>query len=110
MIQNARVASLSTSDDSISASNGLVVGDSSDCKNGAQFMTMGGMRFPAGLEMYGSQLIAKGNIQFAANANGINGASLIAGGTINGTSNGEMGLCNGGMNNNVTVDYFRMAL
>ena len=109
-IQNSRIMTSSTSADSISATNGLIVGTPGSCNGGAQFITQGGIRIPSGLEMYGSQMIAKGNIQFAANANGMTGASMIAGGTINGTSNGNMGLCGSGMGNNVELTYFRMVL
>ncbi len=109
-IERARVITTATSADSISATNGLIVGKTGSCDDGAQFFTLGGMRFPAGLEINGSQLVAKKDIQFAAGANGLSGASFIAGGEINGTSNGDMGLCGTGMDDNLEVDYFRMAL
>jgi hypothetical protein len=41
----------------------------------------------------GEITIAKGDVSFAANANGIEGASIIAGGQISGTSNMTMGFC-----------------
>ena len=67
------------------------------------------MSFPADLQIFGSQLLAKGDITFAANANGVQGASLIAGGEISGTSNMNMGLCGTGMEDNIEVNYYRMS-
>lgn len=67
------------------------------------------MSFASGLMVFGSQLIASGDIDFAANANGIMGASMIAGGRIDGTSNMDMGFCGSGMENNYEANYFRLA-
>ena len=59
----------------------------------------------------GSQLLALGDIEFTANADGIEGASFIAGGTISGTSNMIMGFCNhAGMERNFEAEYFRLAI
>ena len=110
-VENARIVSTSTSDDSISGTNGMLVGRSGTCNNGAQLLTLGGIRFPADLELAGSQMIALGDIQFAAGANGAQGASVIAGGEIDATSNGDMEICGSGtMANNVVIRHFRMAL
>lgn len=111
-VENARVISKNTSSDSISSPSGLRIGRDDNCAEGggAQLVTVGGMRFPADLQIYGSQLIARGDIQFAANATGVQGASLIAGGGISGTSNMDMGLCLSGMEDNIEIPYFRLAL
>lgn len=110
-IEDARIISKATSDDSISSPSGLRVGKRDNCAEGggAQLITRGGMRFPAALEVNGSQLMAKGDINFAANADGLQGASLIAGGEISGTSNMNMSLCMTGMEDNVMIRYFRLA-
>lgn len=108
-VESARVITTATSADSISATNGMLLGRPGSCDHGAQLLTAGGIRFPAGLEVHGSQMIAKGDIQFAAGANGLTGASFIAGGEIDGTSNGDMGLCGMGMADNIEVSYFRLA-
>ena len=110
-IESARVITTATSADSISATNGLIVGQSGTCARGAEFFSLGGMRFPSGLEIHGSQLIAKGDIQFAANANGLTGASFISMGEIDGTSNGDMSLCDDPtqLTNRFQITYFRMA-
>jgi hypothetical protein len=110
-IENSRVISKATSSDSISSPSGLRVGRNDRCADGGgtQLITMGGMRFPADLHIFGSQLIAMGDITFAANADGVQGASFIAGGEISGTSNMNMSLCNSGMDDNVEIPYFRLA-
>lgn len=109
-IEDVRIISKSTSSDSINAPSGLRVGFNDACSpgGGAQLITTGGMRFPADLQLFGAQLLAKGDISFAANANGLQGASLIAGGEISGTSNMNMGLCPDGMEDNIEIPYFRL--
>ena len=54
------------------------------------------MRTAAKLQLYGGQIIVAGDLNFAAQGNGFGGASVIAGGEIDGTSNSDMGLCDGG--------------
>lgn len=109
-IEDVRIISKSSSSDSINAPSGLRVGANDNCApgGGAQLITTGGMRFPADLQLFGGQLLAKGDISFAANANGLQGASLIAGGEISGTSNMNMGLCPDGMEDNIEIPYFRL--
>ena len=68
------------------------------------------MRFPANMAMFGGQLIARGNVDFAARADGIEGASIIAGGVIDGTSNSTMSRCNAGMEDNFRSPYYRMTM
>lgn len=109
-LENVIIATTNTSDKSISAASGVQVGLDDDCATGggAQILSMGGMDFPADLKAYGGQLIAMKDISFSANANGIEGASFISGGTISGTSNMTMGFCGNGMENNFAALYFRM--
>lgn len=111
IVENARIISTSTSSDSINSPSGLRVGRDDSCGDGGstQLVTLGGMSFASDLHIFGSQLIAMGDIDFAANADGVEGASFIAGGEINGTSNMNMFLCNGGMQHNVQIPYFRLA-
>ena len=110
VLQNTVIATSSTDVKSITAAAGLQVGKNDNCAagGGAQLVTMGGMSFPSDLKVYGGQLLAKGDIQFAANANGIQGASFVAGGIISGTSNMSMGFCGTGMDNNFEAEYFKM--
>ena len=111
VLENAVLATTDTSSKSVKSPQGLRLGKNDNCAKGggAQILSLGSMDFAAALEMYGSQLIADQNIAFTANANGIQGASIIAGGTIDGTSNMEMGFCGTGMENNFEAEYFRLA-
>ena len=67
-------------------------------------------QFAQGVELYGSQVLARGDIVFTSDAVGVAGASLISGGQIQGTTNSVMGFCGSGMDNNFEVEYFRLAI
>lgn len=110
-IEDAVIVSKNTSSTSHNASSGLTVGKNDNCAagGGAQLITLGGMSFASDLRIYGGQLLAKGDIEFAANANGIQGAAMVAGGTISGTSNMNMGFCGTGMEDNFQAAYFKLA-
>lgn len=109
-IENAVVATISPEARSINAPSGLRIGRDDNCAEGggAQVLTLGGVDVASGLQMYGGQIVALGNVEFSANANGIQGASIVSGNTISGTSNMEMGFCATGMENNFHANYFRM--
>ncbi len=111
VLENVVIATNNTGASSFKAASGLQVGRDDQClpDGGAQLLTMGGMQFPADLKVYGGQLIAKLDIEFAANANGIEGASFISGENISGTSNMTMGHCGDGMERNFEAEYFRLA-
>jgi len=102
----------STDSRSIDGASGVNLGKPDDCApgGGVQILTMGGMRFPSAMGIFGGQLLAQGSIEFAARADGIQGASMVAGGEIDGTSNSNMSLCGTGMEDNFEADYFRMVL
>lgn len=110
VLQDTIIATTSQDSKSMNAASSLQVGKDDQCSpgGGAQLVTMGGLYFPADLKVYGGQLLAKGNIQFAANADGVEGASFVSGGQISGTSNMAMGFCGAGMENNFHAEYFRM--
>jgi hypothetical protein len=101
----------STRSDSIKGASGIQFGRDDSCAvgGGVQVITLGGMSFPADLSMYGGQLIALGEIEFAANADGVEGASMISAAWISGTSNMDMAFCGSGMENNFEAEYFRLA-
>ena len=109
-LENAVIATTNTSTKSISAPSTLQIGKNDSCADGggAQILTLGGVDLAADMRMYGGQIIAKGDVAFAANANGIEGASIIAGGTISGTSNMTMGFCGDGMESSFRAEYFRL--
>lgn len=111
VLDSSIIATTSTGARSINSPSSLQVGRNDNCAAGgsSKLLTMGSMNFASGLMVFGSQLLAKDNIEFAANADGIQGASLVAGGKIDGTSNMNMGFCGSGMENNYEAEYFRLA-
>ena len=109
-LEDVMILNFNGSATSFSAPSGLRLGldDGCDEDGGAQLVTWGGVDVAAGLEMYGSQIIAAGDIEFAANADGIQGAAMVAGGRIDGTSNMTFGYCGTGMDDNFDALSFRM--
>ena len=97
-------------DNSWSSSSSLTLGIDDNCGDGgsAQIVTYGGSHSAAGLEIYGSQVIAAKNIAFTSQAIG-HGAAVVAGGTIDGTTNMNMAYCGANMDDNFTAEYFRLA-
>ena len=110
-LENTILLTTNSDSRSVFAASGLQIGRDDNCSKGggAQIVTHGGVRIPADLRLYGGQIIARGDIRFAANANGIEGASMISGGSISGTSNMTMGFCGSGMEENFAVPYFQLA-
>jgi Putative Tad-like Flp pilus-assembly len=108
-MENAILATTSTSDNSINSPNGFRLGVDDGCAKGGggRIVTLGGMNFAADLEIFGSQLLAVGDVEFAAKADGIEGASVISNGRIDGTSNMSMSYCGDGMDE-FTADYFQL--
>lgn len=111
-IHDIIMVNTSTRDDSFSGAAGATIGKDDGCADGggAQLVTMGGMSFPADLQIYGGQLIAVKTISFAARPDGVEGVSIVSGDQIDGSSLINVGFCGGaGMNNNFMAEYFRMA-
>ena len=108
-LEDSILLTTSTSSTSINSPNGLRLGVNDGCKKGGggRIVSMGGMKFAADLEIYGSQLLGLGDIAFAAKANGIEGASIVSNGAISGTSNMSMSYCGSGMDE-FTADYFQL--
>ena len=96
--------------DSWKSSSSLKLGINDGCKAGgsAQIVTYGGTHSAAGLEIYGSQLIAAKEIIFTSQAIG-QGAAVVSGSTIDGTTNMDMKYCGANMDDNFTAEYFRLA-
>lgn len=111
-MQNARLITTSTDTKSVEAPNGMRIGLDDSCTSGgdAQIVTLGGFNVASGLEAYGAQILAMKNIEFSANADGIEGASFTSNGEIHGTSNMSFGFCGTGVPNQIEVDYFRMVM
>lgn len=72
---------------SLYAPSELKVGRDDNCSDGggSRLISLGGMKFAAHLAVFRSQLAAIKHIEFAARAEGIEDASMIAGGLISGT-------------------------
>ncbi len=88
-IRNATIITDSTSDRSIATNSaGFSLGNMTACggNGGATIITRGSMRFAAKMQLLGGQIIAAGDLNFAAQAIGHVGASVITGGEIDGTS------------------------
>ncbi len=111
-MENAVLLTTSTAVDSISATSGFRLGVDDNCTpgGGAQLITYGGIKVPANFQVFGGQILAKGDVVFAAQA-GIHGVAIIAGGKIDGTSSSEFRFCKGGvgMEANFQMPYFRLA-
>lgn len=89
----------------------IVLGEDDACAagGGVQFVAKGNIDFSAGVELYGSQIIAGGDVEFTSNANGLQGASIVAGGRIDSTSNMNFSFCGSGMEHSFLAEYFRLA-
>lgn len=112
-LQDALLVTTNGDARSVNAPNGLRLGTDDSCApgGGAQILTLGGMQVAAGLEAYGSQVIALGDIGFTANATGVEGLNMISNGEIDGTSNGKMGFCDDeGMDRIIELDKIRMVM
>ncbi len=111
VIENAVIITTNTDSKSFYASSDIVIGRDDNCASGGdvQMVTKGGVEFAAKVNIYGSQIIAAGDVSMTANADGIEGVALVSGGKLDVTSNGVFGFCNGaGMNNNFEAAYFRL--
>ena len=111
ILEDVVIATTNTAPASLSAPSNLNLGRDDACAagGGAVLMTLGGFRAAAKLNVFGGQILALGDIKFAANANGIQGASFISGGNIDGTSNMRFGSCNqAGMEHVYRAQYFKM--
>ncbi|WP_370160399.1 Tad domain-containing protein [Limimaricola soesokkakensis] len=110
-LEDAVIATTSSSTASIKGPSGVRLGRIDNCQpgGGAQLLTLGGVSFSADLQMHGGQIIAKKDVGFTAGATGV-GLSVIAGGTIDGTSGMSMFACGErGMEGNFHIDHYRLA-
>ena len=89
------------------------MGRNDNCAKGgdAQIVTVGGVKVPQYLKLFGGQILAGGDVSFTSDANGVQGASIVAGGRVDGTTDSTMAFCAGaGMENNFEAWYFRLVL
>ncbi|QHQ33759.1 pilus assembly protein TadG-related protein [Algicella marina] len=109
-LRNVTIATSNTSNQSFSGSAGTRIGYPDNCAEGggAQLLTAGNVHFAAKMEFHGSQIVAAGDVMLAAQANGIQGTSVQAGGDIKVTSNSAFGLCDGDADQEFTAPYWRL--
>ena len=95
VLEDVVIATASTGDRSFDAPNGLTLGRNDHCApgGGAALLTQGGFNVAANLQIYGSQVVALKSIDFAAQAQGVEGVSMISGEDVNTTSNIAMNGC-----------------
>lgn len=89
----------------------IILGADDNCApgGGAQLLSYGDIKFSSKIEMYGSQMIAANDIDFEASGDGMAGASVVAGGNIDSTSNLNFAFCGTGMEHSFLAEYFRLA-
>jgi Flp pilus assembly protein TadG len=94
----------------INFASGVVLGKDDDCApgGGVQVFTNASVHSAANLSLYGVQIVAAGDVHIAAQADGINGISVQAGGMIKLTSKSTYGACGAGTPNLFTVNYYRL--
>lgn len=111
-LHNVVIATSSTATQSVHAAADVSIGREDNCAEGgdAQVLTRGGMHFAAKLGVNGGQLLAGGDINFAAQGAAVEGGSMVAGGEIDGTSNLEFAHCGTGMGNAYTAEVFRLVM
>lgn len=114
VIVSSVIATTNTSDKSVQGASGLILGkpdEATECTPGgeSQIVTAGGFFSAAEITTNGSQIIAGGDIEFAARGDGMKGVSMIAGGLISGTSNMDMTRCGNMGEDNFQAAYFRLA-
>ena len=112
-IENATLIILNDSSKSFSAPSGARIGASTYCNDGiggATLITLGDFTVAAGLEVYGGNVIAAGDIKGTSNANGLAGINFMAGGELDMTSNGDMGFCNYGPPTPFAIPVFKMVM
>ncbi|MGM0586633.1 MAG: pilus assembly protein TadG-related protein [Pseudomonadota bacterium] len=71
----------------------LGLADGCDAGGGARLLIDGDFRNPAKLRVNGSQIIASGDVEVAAQGESIDGVSVLAGGNIDLSSNNTFGAC-----------------
>lgn len=110
-VEDSIIATTSTDNSSIRGSSGARFGVDRGCAEGpgTQVLTLGGMFFPANLTVHGAQLVARGTINFQANAGiGGRGVSLVAG-EIDGRTNMSTDYCGTTMDNHLGESRLRLA-
>lgn len=110
-LEDVIVLSTNTTPRAIDGPSSVRLGRDDGCAPGgdAQIITLGGVNVASGLSIYGSRIIAEGDVNFTAQADAVHGASILSNGEIRGTANGLAGTCGvDGMPISFTRPYFRI--
>jgi hypothetical protein len=114
--EDSILASTNRTSAAVGGVSGMRIGTAEpECRRGGggQILTLGSVSFPSKMTVYGGQILARGNVGFTANGTSVDekvqGINIVAGGTINGTSNMTMSSCGGvGMDGNIMFPYARL--
>jgi hypothetical protein len=110
-LEDVIVLSTNTTPRAIDGPSSVRLGRDDGCDPGgdAQIITLGGVNVASGLSIFGSRIIAEGDVNFTAQADAVQGASILSNGEIRGTANGLAGTCGvDGMPTSLTRPYFRI--
>ncbi|MBF9030474.1 hypothetical protein HKCCE3408_08710 [Rhodobacterales bacterium HKCCE3408] len=112
-LEDAWIITTSTSVDSVGGAANIRFGLNDDCEpgGGVQVMTLGGVRTPNGLALFGSRIAAVGPVKFTSDVGGLDGVSIISETSIDGTAGGHVGFCGeDGLPNLYDPEFFRIVL
>jgi len=113
-LENMLIATRAAADPSekvMQFASGVVLGADDNCAagGGVQIWANGSIGSAAQLQIHGGQIVAAGDVEIAAQAQGIKGVSVQAGGNIRLTANNSFGLCGGNSTDTiVTTRYLRL--
>ena len=110
-LESSIIATTNTSKQSMTSAAAFTLGRSDVCVPGgeSQLVTMGSIKLTSKISIYGSQMLAAGDISFTSLGEGSRGVSLTAGGTLSGTTNMDMEACGNMAGTNLQMSYFKMA-
>lgn len=100
------------SSNDVTGAAGVRLGLDDDCAPGgdAQIITTGTVSFPSDLSLFGARIIAEQSVNFTAQSDAVQGASILSNGEIRGTANGQASICGAeGMPLDGWTKYFRLA-
>lgn len=94
-LEDVILITTSTHIDSITGAAAVRLGHDDNCAPGGdvQVLTMGGVSFPSSLALFGARIVAEREVTFTAQADAVEGASILSNGPIVGTANGEAAIC-----------------
>ncbi len=113
ILENSTLVTRNTSATSVKGASGFRMGATNYCTdghNGASILTLGGFSASSGMDAYGANLIAAGDVALTANTDGLGGINFVSGGMMDVTSNSDHGFCNYGPPDIFLIPVFRMVM